>query len=69
MSTLPQEAKCAYVIFVMAVFWVTEVVPIAVTSLMPIFLLPMMGLLTARNTSSAYINVMLCVCVSVCVCV
>ncbi|XP_076472990.1 Na(+)/citrate cotransporter-like [Babylonia areolata] len=50
------EAKCAYVIFVMAVFWMTEAIPIPVTSLMPIFLLPMMGLLTARQTSSAYIN-------------
>nr|KAG5689113.1 hypothetical protein BaRGS_013874 [Batillaria attramentaria] len=51
-----QEAKCAYVIFVMAVFWVTEAIPIPVTSLMPIFLLPMMGLLTARTVSAAYIN-------------
>ncbi|XP_025091731.1 solute carrier family 13 member 2-like isoform X2 [Pomacea canaliculata] len=40
----------------MAVFWVTEAIPIAMTSLMPVFLLPMMGVLTARTVSATYLN-------------
>ncbi|KAK6190658.1 hypothetical protein SNE40_002474 [Patella caerulea] len=50
------EAKCAYVIAIMAVYWTTEVIPIAVTSLIPIFLFPMMGLLTAKTVSGVYMN-------------
>ncbi|XP_071110962.1 Na(+)/citrate cotransporter-like [Haliotis cracherodii] len=50
------KTDCAYVILVMAVFWVTEAVPIAATSLIPIFLFPMMGLLSARTVSATYVN-------------
>ncbi|XP_041356104.1 protein I'm not dead yet-like [Gigantopelta aegis] len=48
--------RCAYLILLMAVFWITEVVPIAVTSLLPVFLCPMLGILTAKDTSSTYMN-------------
>ncbi|XP_041350287.1 solute carrier family 13 member 5-like [Gigantopelta aegis] len=48
--------RCAYLIALMAVFWITEAVPIAVTSLLPVFLCPMMGILTAKETSSTYMN-------------
>ena len=41
----------------MAVFWITEALPIAVTSLLPIILFPMTGLLYAKDVSSTYINV------------
>ncbi|XP_067673853.1 solute carrier family 13 member 2-like [Haliotis asinina] len=50
------KTQCAYVILVMAVFWITEAVPIAATSLIPIFLFPMMGLLSARTVSATYLN-------------
>ncbi|XP_071110832.1 solute carrier family 13 member 2-like [Haliotis cracherodii] len=50
------KTNCAYVILVMAVFWITEAVPIAVTSLIPIFLFPMMGLLPAKTVSATYFN-------------
>ncbi|XP_061166461.1 Na(+)/citrate cotransporter-like [Saccostrea echinata] len=50
------EAKCAYVIIIMAVFWITEALPIAVTSLLPLILFPMVGLLYAKDVSSAYLN-------------
>ena len=52
-----QEAKCGYSIIIMAVFWITEALPIAVTSLLPIILFPMTGLLYAKDVSSTYINV------------
>ncbi|XP_062610508.1 solute carrier family 13 member 2-like isoform X2 [Saccostrea cucullata] len=50
------EAKCAYCIIIMAVFWITEALPIAVTSLLPIILFPMTGLLYAKDVSSTYLN-------------
>lgn len=54
-----QEAKCGYCIIIMAVFWVTEALPIAVTSLLPVILFPMVGLMYAKDVSSTYINVCL----------
>ncbi|XP_046553585.1 solute carrier family 13 member 5-like [Haliotis rubra] len=50
------KTNCAYVILVMAVFWMTEAVPIAATSLMPIFMFPMMGMLPASTVSATYLN-------------
>ena len=38
-----QEFKCAYVMVIMAVFWVTEALPLAITSLIPVALLPILG--------------------------
>ena len=38
-----QEFKCAYVMVIMAVFWVTEALPLAITSLIPVALLPLLG--------------------------
>lgn len=50
------EARCAYVIIVVAVLWVTEALPIAVTALMPIFLLPMLGVQKGQDVSKNYVN-------------
>lgn len=38
-----QEARCAYVMIIMAVYWCTEVIPLAVTSLMPVVFFPLLG--------------------------
>ncbi|XP_059143658.1 Na(+)/citrate cotransporter-like [Physella acuta] len=51
-----RQARCGYVIAVMAVFWITEALPIAVTSLAPVVLLPAMGVMSAKDTSAAYFN-------------
>lgn len=42
---------------VMAVLWLTEALPIPVTSLLPIFMLPMLGVSTAKEVSSSYVTV------------
>ena len=44
-----QEASCAYVICLMAVFWIFEVVPLAVTSLLPLVLYPLLGVVPASK--------------------
>ncbi|XP_025091733.1 solute carrier family 13 member 5-like isoform X2 [Pomacea canaliculata] len=50
------EAKCAYVLILMAVFWISESVPIAVTALLPLFLFPMMGVMPAATTAKSYMS-------------
>ena len=35
--------KCAYVMLIMATYWVTEAMPLAITSLLPVALLPLFG--------------------------
>ncbi|ODM98494.1 Solute carrier family 13 member 3, partial [Orchesella cincta] len=36
--------KCAYVVILMAVYWMVEALPLAVTSLMPMVLFPLLGI-------------------------
>lgn len=38
-----QAFRCAYVMLIMATFWVTEAMPLAITSLIPVALLPLLG--------------------------
>lgn len=45
----PQESYCAYSIILMALFWCTEALPLAVTALFPIVLYPMMGIMDASE--------------------
>ncbi|XP_055863025.1 Na(+)/citrate cotransporter-like isoform X1 [Biomphalaria glabrata] len=51
-----RQARCGYTIAVMAIYWTTEALPIAVTSLAPVVLLPALGVLTAKEVSSVYFN-------------
>lgn len=48
------EARCAYCILVMAVYWVTEVVDLAVTALLPLVLFPLFGVLGSKEVSTPY---------------
>ena len=52
-----QQARCAYVIIVMAILWLTEAIPIPVTALMPIFLFPLTKTLPASLISGSYFTV------------
>ncbi|XP_022237546.1 solute carrier family 13 member 5-like isoform X4 [Limulus polyphemus] len=51
-----KEAKCAYMMIVMALFWMTEPVPLAVTSLVPIVFSPLMGVASTKIVCEAYAN-------------
>uniref|UniRef100_A0A7N8YK55 Solute carrier family 13 member 2 n=1 Tax=Mastacembelus armatus TaxID=205130 RepID=A0A7N8YK55_9TELE len=46
-SVCLQEARCGYVIILMALYWCTECIPLAVTALLPVVLFPMMGIMKA----------------------
>ncbi|CAG0890710.1 unnamed protein product [Darwinula stevensoni] len=51
---LQMEGRCAYVVLIMAVFWMTETVPVAVTSLIPVFLFPLLGVLDTSDVCQMY---------------
>ncbi|CAG0893444.1 unnamed protein product, partial [Darwinula stevensoni] len=48
------EGRCAYVVLIMAAFWMTEATPIFITSLIPVFLFPILGVLGTSEVSTAY---------------
>ena len=47
---------CAGIVLWMAIWWFTEAVPIAVTSLLPIVLFPMFGVMCSSDTLKEYAN-------------
>lgn len=49
-------AKCAFAVILIGVYWVLEVMPIAVTSLIPIFLFPLMGIMPSKDVCANYAN-------------
>ncbi|XP_025162254.1 protein I'm not dead yet-like [Harpegnathos saltator] len=50
------EIRCAYVVLLMAGYWVSECFPMAVTSLIPIVLFPSLGILDTIDTCTCYMN-------------
>ncbi|KAM7412902.1 hypothetical protein PAMA_020335 [Pampus argenteus] len=50
------EAECAYVIILMAVYWCTEVLPLAVTALLPALLFPLFGIMQSKDVCMQYLK-------------
>uniref|UniRef100_A0A3B4UEV2 Solute carrier family 13 member 5 n=1 Tax=Seriola dumerili TaxID=41447 RepID=A0A3B4UEV2_SERDU len=50
------EAECAYVIILMAVYWCTEVLPLAITALLPALLFPLFGILESKDVCMQYLK-------------
>lgn len=48
--------KCLYVIAIMAMYWVTESLPLPITGMIPVVLYPLLGILNTSDTCDAYIN-------------
>uniref|UniRef100_A0A3B3ZQI1 Solute carrier family 13 member 2 n=1 Tax=Periophthalmus magnuspinnatus TaxID=409849 RepID=A0A3B3ZQI1_9GOBI len=51
-----KEAKCGYAIILMALYWCTECLPLAVTALLPVVLFPMMNIMEAGQVSIEYLK-------------
>lgn len=51
-----QEMRCGYVILIMAIFWVTEALPLHVTALVPVFAFPLLGILSTKEVCSSYME-------------
>ncbi|CAL1533334.1 unnamed protein product [Lymnaea stagnalis] len=49
-------AKCGFCVIIIGVFWVTEIIPLAMTSLLPVVLFPVFGLMTAKKVCMAYVQ-------------
>ncbi|NXN96890.1 S13A2 protein, partial [Rhinopomastus cyanomelas] len=49
-------AKCGYVIIVMALFWCTEALPLAVTALFPVLLFPLMNIMDSTTVCQEYLK-------------
>lgn len=52
----PEVTATLAVAVLMAVWWVTEAVPIAVTALLPVALFPLLGIMNGKDVSSVYFN-------------
>ncbi|XP_015591965.1 protein I'm not dead yet [Cephus cinctus] len=48
--------RCLYVLLIMACYWIAEVLPLAVTSVIPIVLYPLLGILSTAATTLCYMN-------------
>lgn len=48
--------QCLYVLLLMAVYWATEAIPLAITSTIPVVLFPLMGILSTTDTCKHYMS-------------
>lgn len=48
--------RCGYVVLIMAGYWVTEALPLPVTSLIPIVMFPFLGIMSTNDTAIFYLN-------------
>ena len=52
----PEVTYTLAIALLMAIWWVTEIIPIAVTALLPVVLFPLFGVMNGKDISSAYFN-------------
>lgn len=52
----PEITYTAGIAFLMAVWWMTETIPLAVTALLPLILFPVFGIMDGKAVSGQYIN-------------
>ncbi|XP_016068810.1 PREDICTED: solute carrier family 13 member 1 [Miniopterus natalensis] len=49
-----KEARCAYILFVIGIFWLTEALPLSVTALLPGLMFPLFGIMPPKEVASSY---------------
>ncbi len=52
----PETTATLAVAAIMAIWWITEAIPLAVTALLPVILFPMLGIMDGKAVSSIYFN-------------
>ncbi|KAK3523988.1 hypothetical protein QTP70_017498 [Hemibagrus guttatus] len=50
------EANCGYVIILMALYWCTECIPLAITALLPVILFPFLGIMKSEQVCVLYLK-------------
>uniref|UniRef100_A0A3P8TJY2 Solute carrier family 13 member 1 n=1 Tax=Amphiprion percula TaxID=161767 RepID=A0A3P8TJY2_AMPPE len=51
---VPLEAECAFVLLLMAIYWVTEAIPLSMTAMLPAILFPMFGIMSSTSVAKEY---------------
>lgn len=59
-----QEASCGYIILIMAIYWMTEALPLPITSLIPVVAFPLFGILDTGTVCMAYMKVIYAIFIS-----
>ncbi|XP_071316272.1 solute carrier family 13 member 1 isoform X2 [Trachinotus anak] len=49
-----KEAECAFVLLLMATYWVTEVIPLSMTAMLPAILFPVFGIMKSSSVAKEY---------------
>uniref|UniRef100_A0A3P9JRR9 Solute carrier family 13 member 1 n=1 Tax=Oryzias latipes TaxID=8090 RepID=A0A3P9JRR9_ORYLA len=49
-----KEAECAFVMLLMAVYWVTEILPLSITAMLPAVLFPLFGIMKSSDVAKWY---------------
>ena len=52
-----KPGKCAYVVAIMAIYWMTEAIPMAATALIPFAFMPWLGIIKASEIATSYLKV------------
>jgi len=52
----PEVTYTLAIALLMAILWITEVIPLAVTSLIPVVLFPLFGIMNGKDVSATYFN-------------
>ncbi|MCD4745248.1 MAG: SLC13 family permease [Bacteroidales bacterium] len=52
----PEVTYTLSVALLMAIWWITEIVPLAITSLLPVVLFPLLGIMNGKEVSATYFN-------------
>jgi len=52
----PEVTRTAAVALLMAIWWITEAIPIPATALLPVALFPLLGIMTGRAVAGTYFN-------------
>ncbi|XP_052239315.1 solute carrier family 13 member 2-like isoform X2 [Dreissena polymorpha] len=51
-----KQGAAGFCLLLMAIYWLTEAFPIAITALLPVLLFPVTGIMTGKQVSATYIN-------------
>ncbi|XP_018494261.1 solute carrier family 13 member 5 [Galendromus occidentalis] len=49
------ESRCGFVVSLMALYWMTETLPLAITALLPVVLFPSLGIISSDETCQQYL--------------
>ena len=52
----PEITKMAAIAILMAIWWITEAIPLAATALLPVALFPLLGIMTGKKVAPLYFN-------------